>query len=209
MSLKWKVCGMKYEENIKQIFELKPDYMGFIFYKKSPRYVGDNWAGPGKDFPVTTKKVGVFVNETFKNLRALNDQFQFDYLQLHGDETPEYCKELAEDGLALIKAMSISEIKDLKQLNHYKPWVKYFLFDTPSSNYGGTGTVFDWSLLQQYDNELPVFLSGGLSLDNINEVGNMKNLNLQAIDVNSRFETRPGWKDPAMLENLKNQIQEL
>lgn len=200
---------MKDAGNIAQVLKLEPDYMGFIFYKKSPRYVGDDWAGPGKDFPDSTKKVGVFVNEPLQKIRALASRFQFDYLQLHGDETPQYCKELAEEGFAVIKATGISEVKDLQHLNDYQPWVTYFLFDTPSSQFGGTGIPFDWSLLQQYNNEVPVFLSGGLSLDNIKEVHKIKDLNLTAIDVNSRFETQPGWKDLTMLTRLKNQIEEL
>jgi len=209
MSLKWKVCGMKHAENIQKVLELKPDYMGFIFYKESPRYVGDRWSGPGKDFPVTTKKVGVFVNESLKNLRTLNERFQFDYLQLHGHESPQYCKELCQDNLTLIKAVSLKTDEELKNLADFKPWVKYFLFDTPSSKYGGTGTVFDWSVLKEYDNEVPLFLSGGISLDNFMDVKELKGLNLEAIDVNSKFETHPGCKDPLKLERLKNKIKEL
>jgi phosphoribosylanthranilate isomerase len=209
MSLKWKVCGMRYAENIQQVLELEPDYMGFIFYNMSPRYVGDLWDGPGEEFPATTKKVGVFVNESSKRIRALAERYQLDHLQLHGHETPQYCQELFENGYTLIKVMSLKVEEDLDNLKNYKRWVKYFLFDTPSKQFGGTGNTFDWSLLEQYHNEVPIFLSGGISLDNLSNVKKLKELNLEAIDVNSRFEIRPGWKDPAMLERLKNQIQEL
>ena len=209
MSLKWKVCGMKHAENIKQVLELGPDYMGFIFYNKSPRYVGEQWDGPGRDFPLTTKKVGVFVNESLQTIRLLADRYQFDYLQLHGHETPEYCRELRQDNFTLIKAVALNEDDELNTLEDYQPWIKYFLFDTPSNQFGGTGSTFDWSVLKEYDHEVPFFLGGGISLNNIREVQKLNELNLHAIDVNSRFETRPGWKDPVMLENLKNQIQEL
>ncbi len=200
---------MRYSENVQQILELKPDYMGFIFYKKSPRYVGDGWDGPGKGFPVTTKKIGVFVDEPADDIRLLADQYRFDYLQLHGHESPHYCKELKEEGYNLIKTVSLKKIDDLEVLGEFEPWVKYFLFDTPSKKYGGTGTTFDWSLLAAYNHKVPIFLSGGISLENLIEVKTLKGLNLEAIDVNSRFEVRPAWKDPALLAQLKNQIEEL
>jgi len=209
MNLNWKVCGMKEKDNIQQVLDLAPDFMGFIFYKKSPRYVGDQWPGPGLQFPASTKKVGVFVNESLAKLDELTDRFQLDYIQLHGDETPEYCRVLSMEKRPIIKAVSINTQENLDLIEEYKPWVKYFLFDTPSEKYGGTGRVFDWSSLNDYDNEVPIFLSGGISGDNIHKVKNLTGLNLAAIDVNSRFEIAPGLKDVSMLAQLKKQISEL
>ena len=203
-AMKWKVCGMRDQQNISKILELAPDYMGFIFYSKSPRFVGENWEGPGVNFPVDTQKVGVFVNEEPTTVAHLVERHQLDWLQLHGNESPQYCEQLSKDGFSLIKAVNLRSPEDLNLLNEYSPWVSYFLFDTPSAKFGGTGQTFDWSLLDSYDNRLPIFLSGGLSLENIESIDRLKKLKLEAIDVNSRFEIEPGLKDYNMLKkNLK------
>ena len=194
MNLKWKVCGMREQGNIQQVLELAPDFMGFIFYKKSPRYVGDHWQGPGSNFPVNTKKVGVFVNESLAQVKSIADRFQLDYIQLHGDETPEYCSVLSRQNRPIIKAVSINTQDDLLLIEEYNSSVKYILFDTPSEKYGGTGKVFDWSYLEEYDNKVPIFLSGGISVDNIQKIKHLSTLNLAVIDVNSRFEIAPGLK---------------
>jgi phosphoribosylanthranilate isomerase len=206
MKLKWKVCGMKEPENMARVLELGPDYMGFIFYERSPRYVGNQWAGPAVDFPETTSKVGVFVNEQPETVKSLAKKYRLDYLQLHGQETPEYCRELSQAGHCLIKVLNPETIQSTGQMDAYKPWVDFFLFDTPGKQHGGSGQTFDWSLLRQYDNEVPVFLSGGISLDNIKMVSELEPLNLAALDINSRFETRPGLKDIAMLSAFKNKL---
>ena len=209
MKLKWKVCGMKEPENIARVLELGPDYMGFIFYERSPRYVGRQWAGPPEGFPETTRKVGVFVNERSETLQSLSRKHKLDYLQLHGNETPEYCRELSQAGHGLIKVLNPETIQNTGQMDAYKPWVDFFLFDTPSKQHGGTGVTFDWSLLKRYDNEVPVILSGGISLDNISTVGELGQLNLAAVDINSCFETRPGLKDIDMLSTFKNKLAEI
>jgi phosphoribosylanthranilate isomerase len=209
MNLKWKVCGMREQGNIQQVLELAPDFMGFIFFKKSPRYVGDHWQGPGSDFPVNTKKVGVFVNESLAQVKSIADRFQLDYIQLHGDETPEYCSVLSRQNRPIIKAVSINTQDDLLLIEEYNSSVKYILFDTPREKYGGTGKVFDWSYLEEYDNKVPIFLSGGISVDNIQKIKHLSTLNLAVIDVNSRFEIAPGLKDVSMLTQLKKQLSEL
>jgi len=200
---------MKEPENMARVLELGPDYMGFIFYERSPRYVGSQWAGTVEDFPATTGKVGVFVNERPETVKTLAKKFQLDYLQLHGNETPEYCRDLAQAGYSLIKVLNPETIQSSGHIDAYKPWVEFFLFDTPGKQHGGTGLAFDWSLLKQYDNEVPVFLSGGISLDNIKMVGELERLNLAAVDINSRFETSPGLKDIAMLKKFKNKLAEI
>jgi phosphoribosylanthranilate isomerase len=207
--MKWKVCGMRDPQNITKVLELSPDFMGFIFYEKSPRYVGHTWEGPGLDFPKETKKVGVFVNEKPGKILQLADQYGISWIQLHGHESPEACQQLKHQGYSLIKAVSINHSDDFKRLSAYKPWVNYFLFDTPGTNYGGTGRTFDWSLLNSYDNQLPIFLSGGLSLENIEGVVELKKMKLEVLDVNSRFEITPGIKDYNMLKKLKEQINKL
>ena len=139
----------------------------------------------------------------------LTERHDLQLLQLHGDETPEYCQQLYEKGYSIAKAINLKDKTDLQLLHRYKPWVDYFLFDTPGAKYGGTGKTFNWSLLKEYDNQVPVFLSGGISLDNIGGVANLSDLNLYAIDVNSRFEVAPGLKNTEMLKELKLQLQQL
>ena len=209
MALKWKVCGMKAPDNIAEVLKLQPDYMGFIFYKKSPRYVGADWQGPVSHFPETTAKVGVFVNEELESIQELADLHGLDYLQLHGDETPDYCERLSEAGYRIMKAVGLHTEADLGELARYGPWVEYFLFDTPSAKYGGTGRTFDWTLLEAYDQPQPFFLSGGLSAENVQAVGELRSSGLWALDVNSKFETEPGIKDIARLKEFKEKLQKL
>lgn len=195
--------------NIAQALQLEPDYMGFIFYQESLRFVGENWEGPITNVPDTTKKVGVFVNQSIEEVTLLAGKYQLDYLQLHGDEEPEYCRELYEEGFAITKAVGLKKSEDLERLEAYMPWIEFFLFDTPSQQYGGTGKTFDWSLLFQYHHELPFFLSGGLSLDNLEEVNQLDGLNIWALDLNSKFETEAGIKDISKLKVFKNRMQKL
>jgi len=200
---------MRIRDNIDRVLELQPDYMGFIFYKKSPRYVGMDWEGPGSGFPDSTAKVGVFVNAQQEEVTSMSAKYALRYLQLHGDESPEYCQELAGEGYRIIKALGLSDQSDLQRLDAYTPWVQYFLFDTPSRQYGGTGTTFDWSLLTSYNGERPFFLSGGLSTKNVLEVAALNHSGLWALDVNSRFETAPGLKDLDKLKEFKEQLKRL
>jgi phosphoribosylanthranilate isomerase len=200
---------MRDPENISQALELEPDFIGFIFYNKSPRYVGQQWSGPGADFPSTTKKVGVFVNADIIQVKFLAYKYELDCLQLHGYESPDYCRNLFASGYEIIKVISPHNITDNQYLSAYKPWVHYFLFDTPTEQYGGSGHTFNWSMLEDYDNEKPVFLSGGISLNNINDVVTLNKLNLAVVDINSCFETRPGLKDISKLKEFKTKLEQL
>jgi phosphoribosylanthranilate isomerase len=199
---------MRDPNNIAEALSLVPDYMGFIFYKKSPRYVGWQWTGPGSEFPTTTKKVGVFVNADLSQVKFFGYKYELDCMQLHGNESPEYCRALFALGYEVIKAVSPDKITDTQYLRTYKPWVHYLLFDTPSANFGGTGQNFDWSLLEQYNNDIPVFLSGGISLKNVDNIGKLNKLNLAAVDINSCFETSPGFKDISKLKEFKTKLEQ-
>lgn len=195
-----KVCGLRDPANIKQVSELHPDYMGFIFYPKSQRYVGDHFVVP--EIPKAITKVGVFVNESTDVISRLAEKCSIDHVQLHGDETPPQCDELKALGFTVIKAFGVSEYFDFNVLNRYKGRCNYFLFDTEGKSYGGTGRSFDWDVLQKYDQEVPFFLSGGLSLVNAENALNIKSMNIHALDVNSKFEIEPGVKDVAKLDEL-------
>lgn len=199
--VKIKVCGMTDPENIQALAALRPDYMGLIFYEKSKRYAGATpIAAIDKMIGSEMEKVGVFVNEDIEEVTSLADEYGIKILQLHGDEDVDYCKILKSKGYQIIKAFSIGDSFEFEKLIPYKTVVDYFLFDTKGAEYGGNGVTFDWSILNNYDNEIPFFLSGGLSADNIATVLEMDNLNLYAVDVNSKFETSPGYKDIKLLK---------
>jgi phosphoribosylanthranilate isomerase len=195
-----KVCGLRHLENIQAVAELHPDYMGFIFYEKSKRYVGNDFIVPRVDHSII--KVGVFVNERMEEVIRLTKMNSINYLQLHGDESVSYCKKLKDAGYTIIKAFSVSSDFDFTLLNAYKKVCSYFLFDTKGESYGGNGKAFDWSLLKKYDQEIPFFLSGGLSLANAESALSLRDLNLHALDVNSGFEITPGIKNISNLEEL-------
>lgn len=151
-----KVCGMTEAENIREVEQLGVDMIGFIFYPKSPRCLCEL-----PDYlPVHAKRVGVFVNENKENILMYADRFALDYIQLHGDESPEYCRSLCNNGLHLIKAFSIAHPKDLAAVSAYKGLCDYYLFDTKTPQYGGSGNQFDWNLLLRYTGMTPFLLSG-------------------------------------------------
>jgi phosphoribosylanthranilate isomerase len=205
--MKLKVCGMKYEKNIRQVLALEPDYMGFIFYKDSVRYVDQGFSPLSyQQQKVKTKFVGVFVNATINEVKNKVSTYKLDYVQLHGNESTEYCLELSSQ-LKIIKVFRVDDDFDFKRIEPYKLCCKYFMFDTFTNEYGGSGKSFNWNKLVEYDNEIPFFLSGGISLENIDDLLSLKQLNIHAIDVNSRFEISPGLKDVEKLKMLKEKIK--
>lgn len=192
---------MQDPENIRELGELCPDYMGLIFYENSKRYAG---ATPSfaidNALPDSVEKVGVFVNEEIEEIQALCEDYGIKIVQLHGDESPEFCGELKDKGFKVIKAFGVDEQFDFNTLAPYKNKVDFFLFDTKGKERGGNGVTFDWSILKKYDNSVPFFLSGGLSADNISEVLKLEGMNLHAVDVNSKFEIEAGIKNIELLK---------
>lgn len=194
-----KVCGMRENENIQQLVELQPNYIGFIFYSQSKRFVQENFQL--SELPKDIQKVGVFVNENREFIKEKIKQYELDCIQLHGDESADFCQEMKKFS-TVIKAFGLDENFDFNQLENYKSVCDYFLFDTKTSEYGGSGKSFDWNLLKQVKTEVPFFLSGGISLESISEIKSyLDELPfLYALDVNSRFEIKPGLKN---IEKLK------
>jgi phosphoribosylanthranilate isomerase len=203
-----KVCGMREPENIRSLIsEVKPDWMGLIFYPKSPRYVTDEKAAELKGFPV--KKVGVFVNNSEVEILRKVDQFGLSAIQLHGSELPDFVKSLAEKTDAeLWKVISVGEEIDWKSLEGYLPFVSKFLFDTATAAHGGSGKRFDWKVLETYPFDKGFMLSGGLDEDSTAEVLALRKQipQLQGIDLNSKFEDAPGLKNIEKLIRFKNKI---
>jgi len=200
--MKLKVCGMKYADNIHELLKVSPDFVGFIFYNKSKRYVGDDFIMP--DIPSSIKKVGVFVNEKMETITDTIKKYSLDYVQLHGDESADFCNSVSEN-TPVIKAFGIDKEFDFSLLNDYDNACDYFLFDTKSLEYGGTGKRFDMSLLINNKSSKPYFLSGGIGADILSQdLNGVKHC--FALDVNSKFEIEPGRKD---INQLKVFVDEL
>lgn len=206
--MKIKVCGMKYPDNIEAIVKMNPDYLGFIFYEKSPRFVGDSVSKSlMESIPNTIKKVAVFVNAPIEKVVQTIQDFGFDYAQVHGDENSEYCAQLKNYGIKIIKAFGIDEQYDFSKLEDYKPYCDFFLFDTRGIQYGGNGFSFNWKVLERYDNKKSFFLSGGIGPENIEEAVSLEDLNIEALDLNSKFEIEPGVKDEIRIKSAKCKIE--
>ncbi|MDQ1152258.1 phosphoribosylanthranilate isomerase [Sphingobacterium zeae] len=207
MAVKVKVCGMKYPDNIAAVASLGVDYMGFIFYDQSKRYVGENSSIYVRELE-NLNKVGVFVNASLSEILIKKTEFNLNAIQLHGDESVEFCRELREKSKAtIVKAFGIDQDFDWIALDSYANTIDYFLFDTKSSSYGGTGLQFDWSLLDQYKLTTPYFLSGGLDPENIKTALERNDPRLYALDLNSKFEVEPGLKDIELLSQSINTIK--
>lgn len=200
-TLKIKVCGLRDRENVIQVLALKPDYMGFIFYEKSARYVGHEDLAFLSELS-GTKKVAVFVNATEKEIDSVLTRYSFDAIQLHGNESPEFCESVRFKGVELIKAFGVDSDFDFNQLQAYRSTVDYFLFDTKTSLHGGSGKRFDWSVLDEYKEDIPYFLSGGIDTETFQSATSLKDERLYCIDVNSRFELAPGVKSIPLLETI-------
>ena len=203
-----KVCGMRDAENIReveQLFTLHSSlftpFMGFIFWQKSSRYVSER----PSHLPSTCKRVGVFVDEDTDEVLRLAEEFRLDYIQLHGHETPEYCRQLK--GKSLIKAFNIASAEDFAKTISYEGCVDYFLFDTKGQSVGGNGVKFDWSVLDNYTGKTPFLLSGGIGSDDAQEIKTLLHPLLAGIDLNSKFEIEPGLKDIEKLSSFLKQLK--
>jgi phosphoribosylanthranilate isomerase len=192
--MKIKICGLKHPDNIKAIIELAPDYVGFICYAPSPRYASDLQTETLDLLPESIHKTAVFVNEQAETISKLIDSYNFDDVQLHGNEDPEFCSSL-RDKVTVIKAFGLDGNFDFETLDEFSDSVDYFLFDTKTDKHGGSGIAFDWTLLDKYKLDIPFFLSGGISLDNLETVRSIDHPQFYGVDLNSRFEIEPGLKD--------------
>ena len=198
---------MRNPQNITDIAALNPDYLGFIFYEKSKRYVGEDFDEAATyHLPKGIKKIGVFVNASMEYVLSKVKRYGLDLVQLHGEESPEFCRDLQMKNITIIKVFAVGQTFDFSILEPYKPYCDYFLFDTKGKEKGGNGTVFNWEVLKDYDNEKPFFLSGGLSLENVGKVKELQGLNIIAIDVNSGFEVAPALKDVEKVKQLMQLI---
>jgi phosphoribosylanthranilate isomerase len=200
-ALKIKVCGMRELENIIQLKELNPDYLGFIFHPKSPRYV-ETIDKSLLSLLQPIKKTAVFVDATLNEVTSILKKYYFEAIQLHGNESPDYCNEIKKEGLEVIKAFGIHEDFDWKLLEPYLDVVDYFLFDTYTESHGGSGKTFNWEVLKNYPFEKPYFLSGGIGPENIESALTIQDERLYGLDLNSKFEDSPGLKNIELLKTV-------
>ncbi len=215
--MKVKVCGLRDIDNINALKQLPIELMGFIFYPSSKRYIGagaalkttlkdENWNS-------TTRKVGVFVDVEIDEILHHVHDYNLDFVQLHGNESPEYCAELnhiwsisSMRQAKLIKAFAIQTAEDFEQVEHYQSQCQLFIFDTKGENPGGNGVSFDWNLLENYKGIIPFLLSGGISIEDAEKIRQLKAPQLAGVDINSRFEIEPAMKD---VEKVKQFIEKL
>ena len=228
-----KICGMKYRDNIEQVAALQPDYLGFIFYEKSAR---DFNTDKIPELPKSIKKTGVFVDADLDFVLEKISKHNLQAVQLHGKESPEYCKQLKRhyeklsdvvislketdchdfekksrnDKLEIIKVFSIKDVFNFSILEPYEDVCDYFLFDTKGKLPGGNGYTFDWSVLNNYPSTKPFFLSGGLGLNEVEKINQFANSKASkycyALDVNSKFEIEPGLKNIKDLKEFKSNV---
>ena len=204
-----KVCGMRDPINICDVETLDVDCLGFIFYSRSQRYVPEAHEYVEAICRCKKNKAGVFVDESIENILYKSKMFQLNYLQLHGNETEDMCRELCHHGYCVIKTFSIATATDFHQTERYRNCCDYFLFDTKCADYGGSGKRFDWSLLKFYSGETPFLLSGGLMPNCTADIKQLNHPQFAGIDLNSGFELSPAMKNVGQLKEFIEVIRQI
>lgn len=203
-----KVCGMRDAENIRQIDEIGGvDWMGFIFYPRSPR----NVSSVPNYLPQHCKRVGVFVNSSIEEIAKRVDEFGLDIVQLHGNENPEYIFNLRYaigENVKIIKMIQIETEDDIRHTEQYEGLADYFLFETRCKEYGGSGKQFDWDILRRYNSNVPFLITGGIGAEDADKVKAFSHPKFIGIDLNSRFELSPAIKDSTLIDKFIKQIKQ-
>lgn len=207
--MKLKICGMTEQENTRSICELQPDFLGFIFWKDSKRYCEQVL----NNIPDSIQKVGVFVDAGYHEIVDKIIAHQLDFVQLHGHEPVDFCLELQKNKIKVIKAISIDNDFNFNELKKYENCIDYFLFDTKGKLPGGNGTLFNWDILNRYEEDIPFFLSGGIGLEEWPKLEKFLPSKAAehciALDLNSRFEDRPGLKNKQKIKEFQDKINQL
>lgn len=195
-----KICGLRDPENIREVLSLQPDMIGLIFYPGSPRYVSD----PYSLIPVLqnrkqTRLAGVFVDADLPTILEMHNMLSFDIIQFHGQEEPELLAAVKDAGLTTIKAIGVASEADLEAAYPYEQITDYLLFDTKSSQHGGSGRRFGWQILDQYTGTRRFLVGGGIGVDDEPDI---RHPLFAGLDINSRFEDQPGLKNPGLIEQF-------
>jgi len=196
-----KVCGIKYKDNIDLVSTLEIEMIGLNFYEPSIRYVGNTIHSDAFDtIKPTIKKVGVFVNESIEKIKGIATLFNLDYIQLHGNESIDFCTELSMTH-DIIKVFRVDDSFTFDSTIGFE-CSKYFLFDTNCKNYGGSGKKFKWERLNQYTGDIDFLLSGGIGPNDAEELLSFAHPRMIGIDINSKFEDRPAHKSPRLIKSF-------
>jgi phosphoribosylanthranilate isomerase len=210
--MKIKVCGLTKLNQVEELISLNIDFFGFIFYEKSPRFVLNKLSLKDIKSIKSNSKVGVFVNEEIEKIVELSKKADLNFIQLHGNENEDFIFELREklnNKIEIIKVIRIGTQKKeelQKTINQQPSTVNYLLFDTDSSAFGGTGKTFDWNILNEIEISKPYFLSGGISLENIEDIKDLIQKPF-TLDINSKFEIESGNKDLEKIKKFKNNLE--
>ena len=205
---KLKVCGLTKINQIQELISLNVDFLGFIFYEKSPRFVLNHLSLEEISEIDHQGKVGVFVNETVEKIVEISEKTNLNSIQLHGDEDENFISKLRknlDEKIKIIKVFRVGETFNF-QFSVFNSLVDYFLFDTDSKAFGGTGKTFDWQILNEIEIPIPYFLSGGISLENIHQLSTINHQPL-ALDINSKFEIEPGIKNLEKIKTFKSLLK--
>ncbi len=212
--MKLKVCGLTKLNQIQELISLNVDFLGFIFYEKSPRFVLNHLKLEEISKINHQKKVGVFVNETLEKIVEISKKANLNFIQLHGDEDEEFVKRLRQrlsEKVNIIKVIRVGNHKTIELqnvINYHSSFINYFLFDTDSKVFGGTGKTFDWNILNEIEITKPYFLSGGISLENLHQLSTINQQPI-ALDINSKFEFEPGIKDPEKIKTFTQIVKKI
>lgn len=211
--MKIKVCGITLLEQLEKLDEIGIDYAGLIFYDQSLRCINNKIrAEDVRNKTFSLKKVGIFVNAEEEYIMKQAEDYGLDMVQLHGDETPGFCKSIS-DYITVIKAFRITQNNEQNIDWMIKPFDEYcdfYLFDTNRKNaYGGTGEKFDWNILKENTINKPFFLSGGIGVKDIDKLKSFEHPFFYGIDVNSRVERAPGIKDMEAVQQLENELVQI
>ena len=223
--MKLKVCGLTKMDQIQELVSLNTDFLGFIFYDRSPRFVLNHLSLVEISEINHQGKVGVFVNETVEKISEISEKAKLSFIQLHGDEDEKFILQLRQILGNIIKIIKVIRIGNQsfdelqKTINQQPSTVNYLLFDTDSKAFGGTGKTFDWQILNEIEIPIPYFLSGGISLENIKNLQNFVKVNMSenktltklntpfALDINSKFEIEPGIKNLEKIKTFKSLLK--
>ena len=202
--LQLKVCGMRDENNLSQLIDLQPDFIGLIFHEKSPRNISDSI---DIDIQKNIILTGVFVEESESFIMQKVREYDLKAIQLHGYESPNFCEKLKDKGLLIIKAFNIHDSFDFETVEPYKGLCDYFLFDAFGKKAGGNGTTFKWKLLNDYKGDTPFFLSGGIDENMAKSIRKIKHPQFIGADINSKFESAYGYKDIKKVKQFSDELR--